>query len=128
MPTDATFTCPICGHDFTAAWEFGDTVTCPHCGTQYETEYETNADDDIIGPWLGTIIQKEHTMPNDTTNKVSFTPGPWKLQGLETAHNGYDGWKTFAVRSATTNVCLAVVGEVDHYHEPDHEANAALSG
>lgn len=57
--------------------------------------------------------------------KTQHTPGKWTLQQLETARNGYEGWKTFAIRSPQ-NVCLAVVGEVDHYHEADHEANARL--
>lgn len=55
----------------------------------------------------------------------NHTPGPWAVQRLEESHNGYTGWKTFTIRSKQ-NVCLSVVGEVDHYHEQDHEANALL--
>lgn len=64
-------------------------------------------------------------MRQDWGCDVKHTKGPWELQTLDTAHNGYPGWKTFAIRSPQ-NVCLAVVGDVDHYHEPDHEANARL--
>jgi len=49
-------------------------------------------------------------MKQDTTH----TNGPYKLQLLEEKHNGYE-WKTYCIRSAKTNVCLAVVGAVDRY-------------
>jgi hypothetical protein len=57
--------------------------------------------------------------------ETKHTPGPWTLQELETHHNGYADWHTFAVRSPA-NVCLAIVGTVDH-HEPERiPANARL--
>ena len=55
----------------------------------------------------------------------AHTPAPWTVQQLETNHNGYD-WPTFAIRSANTNCCLAVVGDVDRYHADQNEANARL--
>ncbi len=57
---------------------------------------------------------------------MTHTPGPWTVQSLETAHNDYCDWPTFAVRSAKTNVCLATVGKVDHYESERNEANARL--
>lgn len=56
---------------------------------------------------------------------MSHTRGPWAVQELDKGHNGYPGWNTFAIRSPQ-NVCLAVVGDVDRYHEGDHAANANL--
>ena len=32
-------------------WNF-DNVTCSLCGTEWETDYDTNFDDDIVGPWI----------------------------------------------------------------------------
>ena len=54
------------------------------------------------------------------------TPGPWKLQHLNTEHNGYKDWHTFCVRDGKTNQCLAVVGDVDHATAACNQANAAL--
>lgn len=56
---------------------------------------------------------------------MKHTNGPWQIQKLEENHHGYENWKTFAIRSPQ-NVCLAVIGDVDRYHEKDHEANAHL--
>jgi len=53
------------------------------------------------------------------------TPGPWAIQELADNWHGYDGWKTFCVRSPR-NVHLATVGDVDRFHQDDHEANARL--
>lgn len=52
------------------------------------------------------------------------TPLQLTLQELETARNGYADWATFALRDATTNVCIAVVGEVDHYDSSNNKARA----
>ncbi len=49
----------------------------------------------------------------------------WTLQVLESEHNGYKGWKTFAIR-AENNVCLAVVGEVDRFYEKEYRSIATL--
>jgi hypothetical protein len=57
--------------------------------------------------------------------ETQYTPGPWTLQELETHRNGYGDWKTFAVRSPA-NVCLAIVGAVDHYESERIPANALL--
>lgn len=56
---------------------------------------------------------------------AKHTPGDWVVKTLETNHHGYD-WPTFTIRSKTTNVCLAVVGEVDRYCSEQNEANAIL--
>lgn len=32
-------------------WNFSN-VTCPTCGREWETDYETDRDDDILGPWI----------------------------------------------------------------------------
>jgi hypothetical protein len=45
------FTCKECAQEFYAAWEFGDRVTCPYCGAVWETDYDTDGDDDVYGPW-----------------------------------------------------------------------------
>lgn len=42
--------CPKCEADITE-WSFDD-VQCPQCLAIYETDYETNYDDDIQGPWI----------------------------------------------------------------------------
>jgi hypothetical protein len=54
-----------------------------------------------------------------------ISPAPYSVQLLETAHNGYPDWKTFAVRSAQ-NVCLAVVGQVDRHDEEKYGDVARL--
>ena len=56
---------------------------------------------------------------------MAHTQGPWEVECVETEHHGYPGWNTYTIRSPQ-NVCLAVVGEVDHYHQNDHTANARL--
>lgn len=51
---DVDFTC-LCGKEWEqAGWSFGDVVQCPLCLRWFETEFETNWDDDVIGPWLGS--------------------------------------------------------------------------
>lgn len=50
------FECKKCGDDFEENWTFGDEVKCPQCGTWWETDFETNYDDDIFGPWLDREI------------------------------------------------------------------------
>lgn len=57
---------------------------------------------------------------------MSFVPGPYVVQPVSDDWQGYENWKTFSVRHSTTNVCLAVVGEVDRYYEKDYEATANL--
>lgn len=57
--------------------------------------------------------------------KTTHTEAPWTLQELETARNGYQDWRTFAIRSPA-NVCLAVVGDVDRYESERIPANARL--
>lgn len=52
MTYKVEFYCKACGEEFEADWLFGDNVQCPHCGATFETDYETNFDDDILGPWL----------------------------------------------------------------------------
>jgi len=42
---------PDCDGEITD-WVFGDDVTCPTCGKVWATDYETNYDDDIQGPWI----------------------------------------------------------------------------
>ncbi len=56
---------------------------------------------------------------------MKHTKGPWITEKIEGHYRGYANWETFDIRS-TANVCLAVVGEVDRYHEEDHEGNARL--
>jgi hypothetical protein len=55
----------------------------------------------------------------------THVPGPWKLQDLG-PKPGYPDWKSYAVRSEMTNVCIATVGYVDRYYEGKEEANAKL--
>jgi hypothetical protein len=86
--------------------------------------------------WVGPVSQADIDQINAEPGNISVgevrdyepmkhTPGPWKVELLENHHNDYENWKTFTVRS-TANVCLAVVGDVDRYHEEDHEGNAQL--
>lgn len=56
---------------------------------------------------------------------TQHTPGPWKVQRIETAHHGYAGWQTFAIRGPQ-NVCLATVGNMDRYESERIPANARL--
>jgi hypothetical protein len=57
---DVEFSCPTCvtdfTTDFTVDWTFGDEVECPSCHAVYETDWETNGDDDVQGPWLSTEV------------------------------------------------------------------------
>lgn len=53
------------------------------------------------------------------------SPGPWELQHLETGHHGYADWNTYCVRSSS-NMCLAVVGEVDRGTAHHNLKNAML--
>ena len=52
------------------------------------------------------------------------TPAPWKMEELESNHNGYD-WKTFTIRSPQ-NACLAIIGNDDRLHANQSQANARL--
>jgi hypothetical protein len=47
------------------------------------------------------------------------------VQTLNEGFHGYENWNTYAVRCAH-NVCLGVVGEVDRFHEGEHEQIARL--
>jgi hypothetical protein len=64
-------------------------------------------------------VIEEATMPN------AHTPGPWSIQQIHDAKNGYADWQTFAIRGPE-NVCLAMVGEVDHYKSERIPHNARL--
>lgn len=57
---------------------------------------------------------------------MSFVSGPYVLQQIDTAHHGYEGWETFTIRSSPGNVCLAVVGEVDRFHDSKYCDTARL--
>jgi hypothetical protein len=59
------------------------------------------------------------------TQTTQHTPGPWTIQELEHAYDGYENWNTYCIRSPQ-NVHIATVGNVDRFHEQDHEANARL--
>ena len=41
-----------CDKDFETKWSFGKDVTCPHCKTTWETDWDTDADDNVSGPWI----------------------------------------------------------------------------
>jgi len=56
---------------------------------------------------------------------TTHTPGPWEIQDLGTKP-GYPDWHTFAIRDSTSNVCLAVVGNLDRYFEKNNKDNARL--
>lgn len=58
-------------------------------------------------------------------DRGKWTPGPWKIQDLG-EKPGYPDWHTYAIRDAKTNVCLAIVGNVDRYFEKTNEINAHL--
>jgi hypothetical protein len=55
---------------------------------------------------------------------MSRTKGPWKYELHQRKRNGYEDWNTYTVRQAETNVCLAVVNEVDRFYEKDSRGNA----
>ncbi len=46
------FECKKCGEVFAADWDFGDEIICPHCKITWETDYDTDWDDNVSGPWL----------------------------------------------------------------------------
>lgn len=48
-----------------------------------------------------------------------------KVQSLVKGWHGYEDWETFAVRS-DSNLCLAVVGDVDRATADQNKANAHL--
>lgn len=50
----------------------------------------------------------------------------WNFHNVAKKWHGYENWNTYAVRDSKTNVCIAVVGEVDRYFENENEANARL--
>jgi len=50
-------TCANCQKEFTCDWYFESEVTCSHCGALLNVEHDTNADDDITGPWVAGIIK-----------------------------------------------------------------------
>ena len=62
-------------------------------------------------------------MTTETT--ASHTTGPWMKQDLG-QKSGYPNWHEYAIRDKKTNVCLAVIGNVDRYFEKNNEANARL--
>jgi hypothetical protein len=45
-------TCLKCNRECETEWSFGKDVTCPHCKTTWETVWDTDADDNISGPWI----------------------------------------------------------------------------
>ena len=56
---------------------------------------------------------------------MKTSPAPYTVQHLEDDHDGFKGWRTFAIRDKR-NVCLAIVGDVDHLTAGENEGNAAL--
>lgn len=48
-------------------------------------------------------------------NKPPF-PKKLKVELSESKYHGYESWNTFSIRDARTNVCIAVVGEIDAYY------------
>lgn len=53
------FTCKACSRGFDTEWLFGDDVQCTRCGTTFKTDYDTDSEDNIIGPWLTEKSTKE---------------------------------------------------------------------
>lgn len=43
-----------------------------------------------------------------------------KVENLMYDWHNYEGWNTYTIRDAKTNVCLAVVGEVDRYFQNEY--------
>lgn len=116
------FTCPKCEKDFEAPWLFGDHVICPYCKTEFETDYETNEDEDIQGPWI----------VNDTPNEKPDqkpTPGPWGVafEPGKIITIGCGGYSAKAQKPR----CIALIpnggeGDLEPEREPIRLANARL--
>ena len=54
------FECLNCGKTWECDdWDFGDTVTCPHCGAEHDTDWDTDSDDNIYGPWITGLTEQE---------------------------------------------------------------------
>lgn len=53
-------------------------------------------------------------------------PAQLKVEELSENWHGYKDWNTFTIRDAKTNVCVAVVGEVDRYFETEYASIARL--
>ncbi len=49
----------------------------------------------------------------------------WTLQDLGATRAGYKNWHEYAIRDSKTNVCLAIVGNVDRYFEGDIQRQQA---
>ncbi len=49
----------------------------------------------------------------------------WTLQDLGANRAGYPNWHEYAIRDGKTNVCLAIVGNVDRYFEGDIQRQQA---
>lgn len=49
----------------------------------------------------------------------------YTVQLLEEQYHGYQDWQTYAVRDSR-NVCVCIVGAVDHLTAPDNFATAHL--
>ena len=52
MAYQVELTCPGCDEEFECEWSFGDDVRCPHCGRLWSTEWETDGEDNVHGPWI----------------------------------------------------------------------------
>ena len=52
------FSCRECMKDFDCVWTFGEVVRCPHCKIEWETDWDTDDEDNIYGPWLGERSEK----------------------------------------------------------------------
>jgi hypothetical protein len=50
----------------------------------------------------------------------------WEADLDHASHHGYADWPVYTIRDSVTNVCLAVVGEVDHYDSEHIPERAAL--
>lgn len=68
------------------------------------------------GAWMS-----QPNEPSGERRKVTH----WMIQKLEERRNGYD-WPTFAIRDSKTNICLAVVGEVDRGAAEHNETHARI--
>lgn len=71
------FFCKKCEDQFECDWTFGADVTCAHCGTVWETDWDTNSDDDISGPWLTTPREAQHHPNYDIVGRFGYRTPFW---------------------------------------------------
>ena len=53
-------------------------------------------------------------------------PQNFKVEKSQDNYHNYPFWSTYTIRDSKTNVCVAIVGEIDRYFEKEYQSIAQL--